>query len=160
MSTEPPDSDAEIPKTSPKFYFFFAVALIVFAWIWWGIENFTDFRLTERRFDAKEEPLPILFPLIAMPVVIIGALFYWRRSEDIAKNGILVNAVIESFGLAFRGQQRINLTYTVNSETYSQAISMTTLEAEEKSEGDTMQIVADKRNPKRIHIPIVRKKDA
>ncbi len=143
-------TNREIKDVSAKLYLFTAGFMIAALWGWWLLESQTDFRLGSRGSRTKAEAISYLYPMIATPMIFLGSIAWWRRSVGIAANGILVDAVIEKLSGARSGMRDVTITFIVDCNSYKVKKSFSEIEIHEKRVGDLIQIVADKRNPKRI----------
>ena len=144
------NTNSEIKKVGPEIYVGTACLLIVFLWGWWFLEHFSEVRLGPAGSHPREHPIEIWVPVIGSPLLLIGSLIWWRRSVGIARNGEVVEALIESLGASVNAMRDVTLSYTVNGRTYQASKSLSVADIGDRRPGDTLAIVVDKRNPKRF----------
>ncbi len=124
--------------------------MVVVLWLWWSIEHYTDFRIRPRKSRGDSEPIDIMFALIGTPLILIGSLIWWKRDVGIAANGVSVTATIEKKGKSVSGMRNITLRYSVNDVSYKVKKSFSSIDFDDKNEGDLVDVIADKRNPKKV----------
>ncbi len=156
MSSEPQETEP-IPPVRGIGYVLVPLGCIAMIWAWYLIENFTDWRITRsaRRevlaVDAR--PLPIAFPLIGAPLIIVGGYLFWRRAKVIVSRGAWVTATITKFGMGIKGLQDVTLEYNFGDKRYRVQESVDDKVVEHKEIGDTIRIVVDQKKPTRFQVP-------
>jgi hypothetical protein len=144
------NSPAPIKKVTPRIYFLTALFVVLALWGWWAVENYTDFRLSKRASGSREDPVDLWFPLVATPLAFLIAFWNWRRAIGISENGMVVDATIEKFGRRLEGAQDATVVYTVEGKTYKKKKGFNEDLFATRGVGDVIQIVVDRRNPKRF----------
>lgn len=141
-----------VPRVRVTEYLLHVFAIAIVVWGWWVLEQFTDIRFDRRDVNAEPDPITILLPLIGTGVAILIALIWWIRDYTVVKNGVVVEARIESFGLAFQGRETVVLVYKVGDRGYRKKISLVRCDSKKLRVGDTIRIVAHRREPKNVYV--------
>jgi len=145
-----PSAEIKIKEVKPQIYIYSCAFGILALWGWWLFENQTDYRL-HRGFSApRAEPISHWVPTIGSPLALITAYIMWRRAVGIAENGILVDARIEKYGGGSDGMRDVTLSYVVAGKDYKVKKTFSESDFAGLQVGDSIQIVADQRHPKRI----------
>lgn len=142
--------EARPARPSGAIYSVGAGILILVLWGWFLLERFTPLRLVRPGQEASAEGIPLLVPLIATPIVLIVAFALWRRAVGIAENGVPLQATVLSTGAALQGMRNVVLEYSLEGVRYERKTSVPCAIADKLSAGSTVDVVVDKRNPKRM----------
>ncbi|MGB0775855.1 MAG: hypothetical protein ACPG32_03485 [Akkermansiaceae bacterium] len=142
----------EIKPIRPHLYIITGAGMVLAVWLWWLIEHFTGFRIGRFGASPREEAISHWYPLIATPLIFIGTVLWWKRSADIVKHGVLVDATVLHLGITSSSMQDATVSYQVNGQAYQVKKSFDASDLEKCQVGSNITIVADKRNPKRILI--------
>ena len=144
------EEQTEIKKVSFKLYMGIAGAMVVLFWGWWALEHFTDFRISRRGSNTRDEGISVMVAAAATPLSFVVAYFWRRKDAGIAENGVLVDALIEKLGAGSSGMRDATITYTVSGVSYTVKKSISSSAFEGKQVCDTIKAVADLRKPKRV----------
>ena len=141
------DSDNNSP-VKPMTYVWTSGVMIAIVWGLYVLEHFTDIRI-----GSGDDPLPILIPIIATPVIAIGGFIMYRRALGIVAHGIEVEATIGDIGRAVEGMRHVTYEYEFRGVRYAERKSVGSDAADELSPGDKIRIIVDDRKPKRFLVP-------
>ena len=82
-----------------------------------------------------------------------------EKSAGIAKNGILLDAIVVNLGASRSGMRDATLKYSIDGKSYKIRKSFSEKSLGDVKQGDTIQIVSDKRNPKRVILKSLSEKE-
>ena len=139
-----------IKQVNLKIYLYTALFIIIILWAWWAIENYTDFRIRPRRSSGNSEAIDYIYPLIATPLTLIGAMIWWKRDAGMVANGVVVTATIAKIGRSVNSMRNITLNYSLDGISYNVKKSFSSVDFDGKQEGDSIELISDKRKPKKI----------
>ena len=144
--------DEKSTQANAAIYFLGAGVTIALLWAWFALEHLTDLRVVGASGTVHDEPIHVLLPSIGTPLALLGALFLWRRAAGIAANGVPVSATVKKVGGACQSMRDVEFSYTFEGREYSKKASVVTAISDELSPGDPLDVIVDKRNPKRVMV--------
>lgn len=144
------DEGEEKRKVGSFLYFTGAGLFIAVMWGWFLLEQFTSLRVVGASGMAHADPVHILFPVIATPLALVGALILWRRAAGIVANGVPLEATVTAVGGEVQDMRDVSLEYEFEGKQYQNKMSVSSVVANDLSEGGKLGVIVDKRNPARV----------
>lgn len=134
-------------RVGPGKYLAGAALAAIIPWFLWCSENLAGLQIGGR--IRHEEPMSIWFPIISMPIIVVVALLWWLRDDDIAKHGVIVEARVVQFGGQLKGWQDVIVAYELNGHRLITKKSIEAGLAGEMQIGDHLALIVDERHPSR-----------
>lgn len=124
--------------------------LVALGWALYFVEDYLGWRIGGPR--GRDWPIPLAVPMIGSVVLPVGFYIYWRCVKGIFERGVAVTAIVESFGIAYRGSRVTVFCYEFEGVRYSKRMDITVDRANRLNPGDPLPIPVDQRHPSRVMI--------
>ena len=121
-----------------------------FFWVIWALENFAGLSVRPRRLGGgdADDPMSILFPLIATALAPFIAFFWSRSVRSLEENMLTIEAEVLKIGkIPVDGTKRLTFTYVVNGKKFTKYKSVNTNITDQLSKGDKFPIEINEKKP-------------